>query len=180
MKTNVIALAAVFFCSGCGHSPGPPAQGSSSEHHAAAAKHDPCSLITKEEMTQAIGLAITQVTADGSNCAYLPENPGDGSATIISSWSREDTMAMFAAMKTGDQMIGTHPDGPQAVSGLGDEAFYAAYALNVRKGDGSFSIRVTLPSLLMKDLRTPDGQRKFDADLLQIDTVLAQKALPRL
>ena len=179
MKKNLVLFAAVFACIGCGHDTTAQQGGSSSAHSSATAKHDPCGLITKEEMTQALSLSIIEAKPDGSDCVYLPQNPGDGSATITTTRSREDTMAMFAAMKTADQMIGTHPDGAATAPTLGDESVYASYALNVRKGDASFSIRVTLPSLLMKDLRE-GGAKKFDADLLQIETSLAQKALPRL
>ncbi|HMI51808.1 MAG TPA: hypothetical protein VK525_09860 [Candidatus Saccharimonadales bacterium] len=179
MKMNVLLFAAVFTCIGCGHDATARQKGSS-EPARASSKHDPCSLVTKEEMTQAIGVPITEMKPDGSRCSYLPQNPGDGSGTITTTASREDTMAMFAAMKTGDQMTGTHPDGPAAVPTLGDESVYAMYALNVRKGDASFSIQLTLPNLLMKDLHEPGGPKKFDADLLQIETALAQKALPRL
>jgi len=179
MKMNLLLFGAVITCIGCGHDPTARHQGSS-EPARASSKHDPCSLVTKEEMTQAIGVPIAEVKPDGSSCSYMPQNPAEGSATITSTASREDTMALFAAMKTGDQMAGTHPDGPTAVATLGDESVYAMYALNVRKGDASFSIQVTLPNLLMKDLRESGGPKKFDADLLQIETALAQKALPRL
>lgn len=55
---------------------------------------------------------------------------------------------MMPAMKAGEDLTKMTPAGEAVVSGLGDEASFAMYALKVRKGDAAFMIRLNLPARL--------------------------------
>jgi hypothetical protein len=185
MKLLTLVLGSVLICAGCGRQTARDEQGSPSSAPAAARrdspkeKHDPCSLITKEEMEQVIGAGILEAKADGSRCNYLPKNAMEGSATILTTWDGAEARAMFA-MKGGGQLSPT--DATRIVSGLGDEATFALYTLNVRKGDAFFAINLALPNRHAEMMRQDGllGPEKFNAALLEMDTALAKKALSRL
>lgn len=181
MKLRFLFLGAGFLCASCGHHDGVTERSGSAANRNTSVKHDPCSLITKEEMAQVIGVGILEAKADGPSCKYLPENPMEGSAEVQTNWNAEEARAMIAAMKAGDQATGsTITGGTQNIAGLGDEATFSMSALNVRKGDAFFSIMVTLPNRFMASMRQDGGQQKFNAALLEMDKTLAQKALARL
>jgi len=181
MKLRFLFLGTAFLCASCGHQEVVTERSGSAPNRNTSTKHDPCSLITKEEMAQVIGVGILEAKVEGSSCKYLPENPMEGSAEVQTNWNREEAKAMIAAMKAGDQLTGsTIAGGSQNIAGLGDEAAYSMSALNVRKGDAFFSIMVTLPNRFMAAMRNEGGQQKFNAALLEMDKTLAQKALARL
>ena len=86
-------------------------------------------------------------------------------------------------MKAGADLTTITPtDGKEIISGLGDEASFAMYALTVRKGDAAFMIRLNLPSRFSQGMRQEGGKgpQKYADDILAMDKALAEKALTRL
>jgi hypothetical protein len=72
--------------------------------------------------------------------------------------------------------------GEAMITGLGDQASFAMYALTVRKGDAAFMIRLNLPSRLSRVMRQEGakGAQQYADDILAMDKALATKALTRL
>src|ERR1035441_8446932 len=105
-------------------------------------KHDPCSLVTKEEMSQVTGEQFTDASAEKNSktCIYMSADPSVASAVISSTWDGEESRAMIPAMKIGEDLTKMTPGGEAMIPGLGDQASFATYALTVRKGDAAFMI----------------------------------------
>jgi hypothetical protein len=146
--------------------------------------HDPCSLVTKEEMSQVTGEQFTNASADRNSktCTYMSADPSVASADISSTWDGGESRAMMPAMKAGEDLTQMTPGGEAIISGLGDQASFAMYALTVRKGDAAFMIRLNLPTRLSRAMRQGGGKgaQQYADDLLAMDTALATKALTRL
>jgi hypothetical protein len=148
-------------------------------------KHDPCSLITKEEMSQATGEQFTEAKSENGSdsCVYLSADASVASAEVSSTWDGAESRAMIPAMKAGAEITKVTPGAADAmISGLGDQAMFAMYALTVRKGDAAFVIRLNLPSRLSRSMRQEGikGSQQYADDILAMDKALADKALTRL
>jgi hypothetical protein len=147
-------------------------------------KHDPCSLVTKEEMSQVTGEQFTDASAEKNSktCIYMSADPSVASAVISSTWDGEESRAMIPAMKIGEDLTKMTPGGEAMIPGLGDQASFATYALTVRKGDAAFMIRLNLPSRLSRAMRQEGGKgaQQYGDDILAMDKALATKALTRL
>src|SRR5580704_5843569 len=98
---------------------------------------DPCSLLTPVRISAAVGVDVGAGTAIGSTgCDW--EGPAGSRARV--------TIALWPG-KSWEQMKTPLPNTIKtAISGLGDEAFYAVMgsftSLSVRKGDTAFILRV--------------------------------------
>jgi hypothetical protein len=135
-----------------------------------AQKHDPCSLVTKEEMSQATGEQFTNASAekDSMTCTYMTADASVASAANTSTWDGDESRAMIPAMKTGEDLTKMTPSGEAIVPGLGDQASFAMYGLTVRKGDAAFMIRLNLPSRLSRAMRQEGakGAQLYADDIL--------------
>jgi len=159
--------------------------GAATQSSKSSGKHDPCSLVTKEEMSLATGEQFIKAKAeDNSNsCTYTSADASVASAEITSSWDGIESRAMMPIGKTAADLTKITPgNGETKISGLGDEANFAMYALTVRKGNAAFMIRLNLPSRLSQSMRQEGGKgpQIYADDILAIDKVLAEKALTRL
>ena len=147
---------------------------------APATKRDPCSLITKEEMAEATGLEIVQVSVQtpGEECLYATANPAE--PTIVrTTWG--DGKLMMLAVRGGGKLMETGPGTElQTVAALGDEAYYQTNTLTVRKGDNAFSI--TFPgSLLIRDMTAENSDMaKRVGEIRDKEAEVAKKALGRM
>ncbi len=102
------AIGTVVLCSACDpKGSGAPASGSGET----TGKRDPCSLVTKEELGQVLGMPIVNATADGSTCTYTAKDATEGSAAVSAAWEKTEAEARanFAAVKgatggVGDQL----------------------------------------------------------------------------
>ncbi len=66
---------------------------------------------------------------------------------------------MMPIAKTAADLAKITPgDGETRISGLGDEANFAMYALTVGKGDAAFIIRLNLPSRFSQSMRKEGGK----------------------
>lgn len=187
MKLKMLALALLLIPVACNskREAGEQASNAGKRQAESNQKRDPCSLVTKEEMSQVTGEQFISATSEknSNDCIYMAADASVASADITSSWDPEDSRAMLPATKVAADLTKTIlPDGEQMVSGLGDEASFAAYALTVRKGDAAFIIRLNLPSRFSQGMlqEGQKGSRKYADDLLAMDKALAVKALTRL
>jgi hypothetical protein len=144
-------------------------------------------LVTKDEMSQVMGIAIVSAAGDGSDCTYLAQDPSLGSALVTSTREKTEAAAMadFAAMKGASALTNTLtkgllPDGTPSISGLGDEAAYSTPFLRVRKGNTMLAVSVNLPSRLMDMLRNGQGPDKYAAVVYDMSKTVATTALTRL
>jgi hypothetical protein len=112
----------------------------------------------------------------------MSADPSVASANISSTWEGDESRAMMPAMKAGEDLTKMTPGGEAMISGLGDRASFAMYALAVRKGDAAFMIRLNLSSRLSRAMRQEGGKgaQQYADDLLAMDKALATKALTRL
>ena len=161
------------------------ASGSETESAKSSQKHDPCSLVTKEEMSQVTGERFIEAKSEknSTSCVYMSADASVASAEISSSWDGAESRAMMPTMKAGANLTKLTPaDGEETISGLGDEASFAMYALTVRKGDAAFMIRLNLPIRLSQDMRQEGGKgpQKYADNILAMDKALAENALTRL
>lgn len=92
-------------------------------------KHDPCSLVTKQEMSQVIGEQFTNATAEKNSmiCTYMTADASVASADISSTWDGDESRAMIPAMKAGEDRTKMAASGEAIVPGLGDQASFAMY-----------------------------------------------------
>jgi len=102
----------------------PAAQPTPPSASPAPAAADPCSYVTREQVSAAIGVPISLVRPDGATkCSYFPET----SATSNGLYVEVSDSGAYHSMK--QMMHGTAP-----VTGLGDDAFWAAPMLRVKAG----------------------------------------------
>lgn len=92
---------------------------------------DPCSFVTKEEVAAAIGTSISLAKVEDGQCGYFPTS----SATSNGLYVKVGGVGAFDAMQR--TMQDTIP-----VTGLGDDAFWAAPALRVKAGDREITVTV--------------------------------------
>jgi hypothetical protein len=102
-------------------------------------RHDPCSLVTKEEVATTLGVKIVDAIADGNDCNYQSESDGPTVAQI--SWSDGDAEAGMTGVRAGTKMMGMQ----SRVEGLGDEAIFMPPAmLWVKQGDDLITVNLVL------------------------------------
>lgn len=150
------ALLAVTFLTGCFENTSPDIATKPTED---ARSINPCSLLTREEIATAMGQQVTEAsvrTSPKPNCRYAV---GEGSVTIF---VFNDPSAA-GAFQTGKRMQDAQPE---AVSGVGDEAYWSPgiKTLNILKGKVYLTVQYY-------------GVRSGSKDSMQ---ALAQKALARL
>jgi hypothetical protein len=94
-----------------------------------------CSLVTKEEVGEALGTAITEATAGTSSCRYASSAGSDQALDVSVTWQGAAFALKFARMalkgtQGGEEFF-------QPVAGIGDEAYIAPMGttLMFRKGD---------------------------------------------
>lgn len=150
----------------------------------AAAGIDPCSLITKEEAREAMGVPISDPIRDGGRCTYREIDPYTGgllSCNIeVSVYCganaarryREVKALVYKAAKQRDY----YSEGVQDVAGIGDDAYWIPRHSELRVLTESAQITVST-SLPGKEGVTGDAvvARRFETA-----ERLAQKALPRV
>jgi hypothetical protein len=180
---------------GCGSEPGgdnagvpaAPAGGG-----ATAAGAEPCALVTKEEVAQAIGEAVVQAKSDGGACSYETEDAMASSVKIEvvrTGGAREMQAARDAAGALGrigadladgkgaEAQAGKAMAEGGAAPGLGDQAFFGAnQQLHLLKGDSYLAVSPpTMRSRMSggNPLLTGDQKRAMAR-------AIAEKALARL
>jgi hypothetical protein len=186
MNWTLAILGSLVLCAGCDPKGSGAGQGSESSHGSAG--RDPCSLLTKEEVGQVIGVAVAEPARDGSNCNYIAPDATNGSAMVSTTWekteaeAKADYGATAGAMGiTGQVAPGMPSDGTGAIAGLGDEASYAMYFLHVRKGNALLQVSVNLPNRLMDMMKQGQaGPPKYSAAVLEMDKTLATRMLAKL
>jgi hypothetical protein len=123
-----------------------------------ASRHDPCCLVTREEVATALEVKIVDAIADANDCNYHSESDGPTVAQI--SWSHGDAEAGMTGVRAGTKIIGMQ----SRIEGLGDEAILMPPAmLWVRQGDDLITVNLVLAPQPLDKARP-----------------LAQKALSRL
>lgn len=96
----------------------------------------PCSLLSAQEVSAALGEKIQQVQPVPPNrCRYLPENPLD---FITVKAESSGAQVLFQGTKLAGHMMGVKPS-EQSV-GIGDESFWVLSVIWVRKGDAYLNI----------------------------------------
>ncbi|MCI0390787.1 MAG: DUF3558 domain-containing protein [Acidobacteria bacterium] len=151
---RLITLA--IFLAGCGNSPSPTTKTSAAE---SSGSLDPCSLLTREEVTTVLGQPVTEAKLQSfprPNCEYTI---GEGSLTVFLFTDPSAKVGFEAGKKMQD--VHTEP-----VSGVGDQAYWSPSikTLNVLKGNIYFTVQFY-------------GIR---SGLLETMSSLAQKAAARL
>lgn len=86
---------------------------------------DPCTLLSKAEVTSLTGRAITQVDEDGAQ-------PGD--ATRFCQWQQDGGQVALFVSRTTESDFGIVIDGATPVDGVGEDAFLLAGHLYVLYG----------------------------------------------
>lgn len=144
------------------------------EARRSSGKIDTPSLLTKEEVSAIIGVPVTSLESNSaSHVTYKTANPMlEASLEAERRHSSADAQQTMAGARTATNMLGGKPD---AVAGLGDEAFFGAMSfLYVRSGD--VVLTITPPNLAIvaqaeahnRMMAAPmggDEQRKAAADL---------------
>jgi hypothetical protein len=186
MKWAFAAIGSLAVLMACDPTRSGDGQGSASGSSGAGTGKDPCSLLTKEEVGQVMGMAVAGPTRDGSNCNYIAPDATNGSATISATWekteaeAKADYGATAGATSIGNQIPGMSGAGG-AVAGLGDEASFAMYFLHVRKGNALLQVNVSLPNRLVEMVKQGQaGPAVYSAAVLEMEKALAAKALTKL
>lgn len=124
-------------------------------HGTPAAAVDPCSLISKEDITAVVGEAVLQTKADGQTCRYETDDEASSvQVDVKPTGGREEMDVVRSAMgslgKIGKDMKdegGAKGDTGEmlaetaAAPKIGDQAFYGANSqLHVLKGDAYFAV----------------------------------------
>lgn len=121
----VMALLTLSLLTGCG-----------SRNKAAVTAYFPCSLLSAQEVSDALGEKVQQVQPVPPNrCRYLPENPLDF-ITVKAESSGAD--ALFQGTSLAGHMMGMKPT--RQSLGIGDDSFWVLSVIWVRKGDAYFNI----------------------------------------
>jgi hypothetical protein len=190
MNSHLLFLGLVVFSVGCGKTESPSAgspQSSSAQPVAkpdaprapSAAKRDPCSLLTKEEVTSALGANVTDAHSDdGMHCMYSPQyEPGNGGVVTLAIGPENIKMFFTESKRVLSETSG---NGYQEIAGIGDGAFTVRGGeLSVRKGDAYFAIGLTTRASFEAGTNE-QVLEKIYADLLEKKKALAIKALARL
>ena len=181
-KQIISCLSLIVFSTACGHTSGPETGSAASSQVPAAAtkasrteKRDPCSLLTKEEISAALGTEMrTAHSDDGMHCMYSGLMPGTGASVTYASGA-DNVKMLFTESKRLIKEAGNK--GFQEITGIGDEAYSSGgNNLNVRKGDAYFAIALGTLAALSE----PQGRDQIYAELLEKEKSLAMKVLARL
>ena len=136
------AVLALLLLAGCGGTNGAASSGGASTQSAqqtqkttdktkpSSVEIDPCSLVTKAEVEQALGVGVGQPEKPPEapfSCRYTGEK-GQGLAVLVVLVRPGTTKSAFESVK--EQFPGA-----ENVSGAGDDAFFIGNQLNVLKGD---------------------------------------------
>lgn len=117
MKLMVLLVAFALIPLGCTSKDAEQVQRSTSGSENISAKsgqkHDPCSLVTKEEMSQVTGEQFTDASAEKNSktCTYMTADASVASADISSTWDGDESRAMMPAMKAGEELTKMTPGG---------------------------------------------------------------------
>ncbi len=102
----------------------------------AAAARDVCTLVTKEEVGEALGTTISEATGGTSNCQYALSAGNNQALAVQVTWQGGALAMKFASMAFNKGVAGGVA-GFQQVAGIGDEAYVGPMGstLMFRKGD---------------------------------------------
>jgi len=183
-----LALAA----QGCGSEPGGDNAAALEASDNASAEADPCALVTREEVTAAIGETVVKAQSDGEGCSYETEDAMASSVKVEATrtgGAREMQTAREAAGvlgRIGGEMAqgkGAEAQAGEAMAeggaapGLGDQAFFGAnQQLHVLKGDSYLA--VTPPT--MRSRMSGGNPLLSDDQKRAMARAIAEKALARL
>lgn len=152
-KTQVLALALsllpVSFLEGCKKEapdlPQAPASGRSPPSRSRA-KDSTTPLLSKEEVGAIIGQPVTSVEGKGTNLTYKTGELGFETHIEVEDRDAADAVQSMTGARTATGMLGGKPE---AVPGLGDEAFFGAMStLYFRKGNAF--VLVQAPNFAMQ------------------------------
>lgn len=102
------------------------------------AEYFPCSLLTAQEVSAALGEKVQQVQpVPPVRCRYLPENPVD---FITVKAEASGAQALFEGSKLAGHLMGVKPSHQSL--GIGDDSFWVLSVIWVRKGDAYFNINM--------------------------------------
>jgi hypothetical protein len=126
-----------------------PSGGSGGSHRSSSSSHkpaaDPCSFITKEEISSAIGIEMITAEAKESECVYRGSNIAD---VLVVEVSRGDAAITMTSVKASGKLMEMAPGTElQSLSDVGDEAAFQNGMLTARKGDDS--LRLVMPATLL-------------------------------
>ncbi len=181
-KWSISCFSLILFSAACGHTSSPETGSATSSNVPAAAtnasrteKRDPCSLLTKEEISAALGTEMRDAHSDdGMHCMYSGLMPGTGASVTYASGA-DNVKMLFTESKRLIKEGGNK--GFQEITGIGDEAYSGGgNDLNVRKGNDYFAIALGTVAALSE----PQGRDQIYADLLEKEKALAMKVLGRL
>ena len=159
-------------------SDGATERGSAAQAGSASSQRDSCSLVTKEEIGDALGSPILNVVNRGGLCQYTAADvkTPNGSATFDNSveigveWG--DAATKMKGVIGGTKLALGYIGGREAAnevlqpfSGIGDESYYAAGLLQFRKNDAD--VTIDLSHAHVQDRRT-------------VAKAIAQKVLAKL
>ena len=184
-KWSIACLSLIVFSVGCGNTSSPVTESAASSGAPAAStksasptvKRDPCSLLTKEEVSAALGTKMREAHSDdGIHCLYSDLIGGTGATvTFMSAANNIEVKTMFTNSKQVTKDRGDK--GFQEITGIGDEAYSGSgNDLNVRKGDVYFGIGLNSVAALSE----PGRRDQIYADFLEKEKSLAEKVLARI
>jgi hypothetical protein len=145
----------------------------------AAAQRDPCSFLSPAEMAEVTRIAITEQHTEDRTCNFASADGTGAGATLEFSWG--DGKILMTATRAGGKLMAMGPGTQlQAVTDVGDEAYFQNGMLTVRKGEDGF--RLMMPAeLLTKNLGS--GNRNVLDNIAQMrdmEKALAQKVVSRM
>jgi hypothetical protein len=122
-----------------------------------AIARNPCELITKQEVEEALGAPVREPRARGSACDFLPEGKRLSSVSYAVHWSggreamrranrAETLVASFGDSAVQAEMKKMRERAAADLDGIGDEASFQLVTLHVRKGDAYVTIDARLCS----------------------------------
>jgi hypothetical protein len=108
----------------------------------AVSVRDVCSLVTKEEVGEALGTAITEATPGTSSCQYTSSAPNYQALDVQVTWQGGASALNLTQMAL--KRVQGGQESYQAVAGIGDEAYIAPMGatLMFRKGDVLVNIQL--------------------------------------
>lgn len=179
---------------GCGSGPegdNAAAPEASDNGGATAASADPCALVPKEEVAEAIGEPVVQAQSEGGTCSYETEDPASSvKVEVVRTGGAQEMQTARDAAGVLGRIGGKMADGKGAEAqageaiaeggaapGLGDQAFFGAnQQLHVLKGDSYLAV---LPPTMRN--RMGGGSPVLSGDQRQaMARAIAEKALARL
>jgi hypothetical protein len=116
--------------------------------YVAAAPNDPCSLITQNQMSAALGVSVDSGKAlpGGKTCQWRQPSAKPGDEVFIVDVSIID-MHAFDIGKTAAATAGARGPTATPISGLGDDAYYYVLArvteIRLKKGNSFLGVRVS-------------------------------------